>query len=95
MLMRMRLKQIHTDWPQVPARKQVSLSSPADHPTKQIAGQKTGGKRSARHVNHWGVHIKAYRCLTMSRHNKQFGPVIVCPNLRTGVNSPFAYDPNH
>ncbi|MBW0584421.1 hypothetical protein O181_124136 [Austropuccinia psidii MF-1] len=45
MLMQMRLKKIQTDWPLVSARKQVSLSSPADNPTKQIAGRKTGGKR--------------------------------------------------
>ncbi|MBW0483525.1 hypothetical protein O181_023240 [Austropuccinia psidii MF-1] len=95
MLMRMRLKQIHTDWPQVSTRKRVRISSPADHQTKQIAGQQTGGKRSARRVTHWGVHIKACGFPTMSRHNKLAGPVIVCPDLRTGVNSPFAYDPNH
>ncbi|MBW0520473.1 hypothetical protein O181_060188 [Austropuccinia psidii MF-1] len=50
MLMRMTLKQIHTDWHLASVRKQVSICSQAAHPTKQIACRKTGGKRSARRV---------------------------------------------
>ncbi|MBW0547863.1 hypothetical protein O181_087578 [Austropuccinia psidii MF-1] len=88
MLMRMRLKQIHTDWPQVSAHKRVSVRSPADHPTKKLAGWKTGSKRSARHM-------KACGCPQMSGREKQAAPVVVCPDLGTRVNPPFAYDPNH
>ncbi|MBW0538570.1 hypothetical protein O181_078285 [Austropuccinia psidii MF-1] len=33
---------MHTHWPQVSARKRVSVCVQAEHPTKQIAGRKTG-----------------------------------------------------
>ncbi|MBW0555763.1 hypothetical protein O181_095478 [Austropuccinia psidii MF-1] len=44
------LQQIHTDWPQVSTRKRLSVCSQADHPTKKIAGWKTGSKMSSRNV---------------------------------------------
>ncbi|MBW0566212.1 hypothetical protein O181_105927 [Austropuccinia psidii MF-1] len=88
MLMGMRLKQIHADWPQVSTPKEVSICSQAGHPHKQLAVQKTGTYKVRQACESvWGP--------TMSGCRKHVGPIIVFPDLGTGVKPPFSYDPNH
>ncbi|MBW0578815.1 hypothetical protein O181_118530 [Austropuccinia psidii MF-1] len=72
-LMRMRLKQIHTDWPQVSMRKQVSVCSQADNPTKKIAVWKTGSKMSSRHMT----------CRGLKDYHQAIWPVISPQSLVT------------
>ncbi|MBW0530527.1 hypothetical protein O181_070242 [Austropuccinia psidii MF-1] len=91
----MGLKQIHTDWPQVSRCNRVSVCSQAAHPTKKIAGRKTGSKMCSRHMTHRGVCMKACGFPTVRMHDEQAGPVIVCPNNGTGVNPLFVYNPNN
>ncbi|MBW0491273.1 hypothetical protein O181_030988 [Austropuccinia psidii MF-1] len=48
------------------------------------------------HMTCGGVHLKACGGLEISRcETHKWVPVIVCHDLGTGVNQPFAYDPNH